>query len=694
MNLLALKRNKFLFLSYLACFASLLLLSFSSYIQADSTLYSSRQAEEKAEKKNNYRQELENYLQHFCPSTQGDLKCKIKQDKSGRFWILEETAGKSFRLTCLNSNQQKYKGLSEKPAVSSLAHSFDFSLGPAEEIWLAWVETSSQEDRLKIFSSCDEEPLTVAVAPAFSLTSPAITTDGCGATWVFWAEPRQGIDQICFRRFYGNSFPDQKEILFNNDYPSILPTAQIDNLGRLWLAWAEYDGRDYEIFLASYDGARWSAPQRITSNEQADLFPALTLTPDGLLFLSWIEAGRKECRLWSRKINDFFLDKPEIMYSSSLPPSSFSLLKDNEGFFLLSKEERGFRFCPLSGLRVQKNYPDHENFLKQDFSFLLQPGRNDDVYLAFGDSITSGLIKTKLDPEEYYYYGYPPRLELLLQQDYGYARVINEGKDGEITAQGLSRLPAILKEYNARYLLLMEGFNDVIFANISLDTTIFNLSEMVRRSLAEGVFPAIATITPRRDSVWYNPFFQQRHLSLNERIRKLAPQLLIPLVDQYQAFTNYPASEGGLLSLLSVDLKHPNEKGYQLMASTWQNEIQAFPFPPQNLTLARRDFVWENRFTPLFMFLMPATASNTANQGTGNFLTWTKNTKIKRDGYLAGYRVYRKTEADASYTLIATIKEKLHYFDKPAILNTSYAYLVSCFRTDGVEGPASGPVTR
>lgn len=75
---------------------------------------------------------------------------------------------------------------------------------------------------------------------------------------------------------------------------------------------------------------------------------------------------------------------------------------------------------------------------------------NDATILAFGDSLTYG---TGANQDE----SYPLRLAELTE-----LKVINAGVPGEISRDGLKRLPALLDEYTPDLLILIHGGNDIL----------------------------------------------------------------------------------------------------------------------------------------------------------------------------------------------------------------------------------------
>ena len=173
------------------------------------------------------------------------------------------------------------------------------------------------------------------------------------------------------------------------------------------------------------------------------------------------------------------------------------------------------------------------------------------VFRAFGDSVTLGI------GDESGQGGYPPRLQKILRRtDFPAAEVTNHGVGGEPTSSGVSRIGSVIS-LGGDYMLIMEGTND-IRVGLSLETTLFNLAEMARKSQNGGLTPVYATIIPRIPTAQKDPE-NIKTWKIVVGQRDLAWEETRDLVDNFEVFDNTPNSFERLYSKDPEDVTgHPN----------------------------------------------------------------------------------------------------------------------------------------
>ncbi len=172
-----------------------------------------------------------------------------------------------------------------------------------------------------------------------------------------------------------------------------------------------------------------------------------------------------------------------------------------------------------------------------------------DIVLCFGDSITAGYESGAAS-------AYPTYLQPML--DANVFTVVNAGKGGEDTYSGVSRFASVLATYQPKYVLIMEGANDVV-ERISSSATSFNLAEMVQQTKDAGATPIMSTITPNEGDS-YTPE------NYNPEIIKVAADNGVTLVDTYSKVAADWAS-------LNFDGMHPNSDGAYIIAEGFAAQL-------------------------------------------------------------------------------------------------------------------------
>lgn len=157
------------------------------------------------------------------------------------------------------------------------------------------------------------------------------------------------------------------------------------------------------------------------------------------------------------------------------------------------------------------------------------------VVLAFGDSLTYG---TGVDAGE----SYPAVLEKMI----GF-RVVNAGVPGEVTGEGLARLPIVLEREKPVLVLLCHGGNDLL-RRLDPQQTARNIRSMIRLSREKGAAVVLIAVPSMGLSLAPPPMYREIAKSLSLRLEEKA----LPAV----------LSDASLKS----DYIHPNAAGYRRLA--------------------------------------------------------------------------------------------------------------------------------
>jgi lysophospholipase L1-like esterase len=169
---------------------------------------------------------------------------------------------------------------------------------------------------------------------------------------------------------------------------------------------------------------------------------------------------------------------------------------------------------------------------------------SDGVILAFGDSLTEGVGAGKGE-------SYPDHLRQLSGR-----KVINAGVRGELSAQGLQRLPALLDEIQPNLLILCHGGNDILRRKPK-EQARANLRAMVLEAQTRGVDVVLIGV----------PEFSLLSLESAPYYEELAQEMGL-------------VYEGGIVPALEsdrsvkVDRVHFSGEGYRRMAEAIHNLLK------------------------------------------------------------------------------------------------------------------------
>lgn len=158
-----------------------------------------------------------------------------------------------------------------------------------------------------------------------------------------------------------------------------------------------------------------------------------------------------------------------------------------------------------------------------------------DVIVAFGDSLTHG---TGAQAAE----SYPVVLSQLIGRE-----VVRAGVPGEVTAQGLARLPQVIEEHRPKLMIVCLGGNDML-RKVSPATIKANLREIVKAIRGHGIDVVLVGV-PQPALITSAPEFYA----------EVAKEFGIPYEGKVVTSVLYAAD-------MKSDPIHPNARGYRRIA--------------------------------------------------------------------------------------------------------------------------------
>ncbi len=556
--------------------------------------------------------------------------------------------------------------------------------------WIAWHHQTAAVDEILVEDSGSGLRWRITPYGTSALSPPRISPDGRGGLWVLWTGRIGGNYVVAGRRFDGRAWSEEVRLADNGERPSLQLDAALGGDGTLHAVWSAYDGNSYRIRAAEYREGRWSEARTLTENAGMEQNPRIVRLGKGTAVV-WACTDLAGTRLLTLFWDGLRTDGPFVLSERAESPL-FEAAGTDKGLFLLLENQAnsGFDFMKRDVLRDHRY--DGEFKKKAPEAALARPAglnpnisRNENEYIGYGDSITYGYINRQPAPDK----GYIPRLDAKLDTVFGPTDIVNAGVPGQLTTGGLLRIDAVLAAHEARYILVMEGTNNVEILKDPIEVAIYDLGEICKHCLSAGVLPILSTVIPRRDWIWGIPKYRTRHNTLNAGIRALAPALVVPFVDMEKAFEAYSGDAGDLIS----DGVHPNETGYIVMTDVWYAGVRTLPFPPLDLqirTKARDSGPTAPRF--------PDRLQKEYNYGSvstvylaGILLSWESNPKTADFSLIKGYRVYRKKQGESSeqFALVGSIPAFFAFLDRRVKTTDLFDYVVTAVGTDGVEGSRS-----
>jgi lysophospholipase L1-like esterase len=455
--------------------------------------------------------------------------------------------------------------------------------GPDGRPWLAWVGFDGNDD--EVFAShwngkswsLPRQVNADDKEPDLYDRQPHLAVGRDGQPWVVWTGHQSGPDdEIYASHWDGSGWTPEVAVSHDDDSLDVSPSLALDALGQPWVAWKgranEGNHSRLRIFVSHWQAssANWTdemvvgAPLSQAVDEED---PLLIRDPRDSLHLTWTVTGAPGTAFASSVWQDGLWDKARLVRAPAPTDAALVPLLHDEAPSLLWLDPTADT-APFRWSQVDNTSQSLSAWLAiQTESQPLQGvGPIVNRYLAFGDSITC--IPDCFGPNEGL--SYPEHLDAKLDLRVAPSEVVQAGKSGEGTYGGSERITGQVSTHLPKYVLAMEGTNDVTREKVPADVY-DNLVQMIENAtVAAGVDDVsfmLATIIPRLDNL------NDATLEMNTlAVIPAAAAKGVPVCDQWRAFYD----TGALPYLFEEDDEtHPNYLGREVIADAFYDCLLA-----------------------------------------------------------------------------------------------------------------------
>ncbi|MGD8625431.1 MAG: SGNH/GDSL hydrolase family protein, partial [Anaerolineae bacterium] len=186
--------------------------------------------------------------------------------------------------------------LPEPPVADRVADLWGLAAvtAPDGSLWAVWAADDGRDTELyysRWAQGAWATPRLVHAAPTTWESRPSLAVATDGTLWLAWTAESLDGSQIYLSRWDGHRWTAAEKLPLGPALEAEAPALAAAPGGALWLAWVGFDGLDDEIYASRWDGHDWSAPQRVSADDDQphlyDRQPRLAVAGDGTAWLAW-----------------------------------------------------------------------------------------------------------------------------------------------------------------------------------------------------------------------------------------------------------------------------------------------------------------------------------------------------------------------------------------------------------------------
>ena len=144
------------------------------------------------------------------------------------------------------------------------------------------------------------EPLPVT-ATGQDIMRTAVAVDGSKRVWVFYSANRKNNFDL-YAKSYANGRWSAEQRLTTDEGTDINPVAATDASGRVWIAWQAFRNSNLEILAAAQQGDRFTREATVSFSKASDWDPSIATAPNGEVAIAWDTYDKGDYDVYFRRL--------------------------------------------------------------------------------------------------------------------------------------------------------------------------------------------------------------------------------------------------------------------------------------------------------------------------------------------------------------------------------------------------------
>ncbi|HMF11768.1 MAG TPA: hypothetical protein VKE94_05660, partial [Gemmataceae bacterium] len=237
---------------------------------------------------------------------------------------------------------------------------------PDGTVWAVWASYSGLYDEIRGRTFRNGGWSTSFPVPGVTgdVWMPQVAVDASGKAWFVWSQqvdyPSRDPEKVNWDLFavsYDGSRWSKPERLTTDPGPDINHRLKRDSRGRLWLVWQGFRNGQSDIFLKTLDGGKWSETRTVTAELANEWYPDIAVDSKGKAWIAWDTYRNDSYDLLLRSFEGGSFGPVETVAATAESEANAAVTVDGKDQPWIAYDQMGVGWGKDQGAAIRQNQP-------------------------------------------------------------------------------------------------------------------------------------------------------------------------------------------------------------------------------------------------------------------------------------------------------------------------------------------------